>query len=219
MVNAGRRLVAIALALGGVAGCASHADAPASTSTAPAGAVVPQHYTESISSVLLSDDGEHMAAIGSSHHYIFEAPPVLFKALHSPIHSSLTATFSTFHVDKQNHVTGQFMLSLPADAPAGSQQAAAAIGLVRDADGHYEAAGALKGQRYAGWTYRGGREQDKLNKAYTIDFTTDFGAADTAVDGAATPIRTAADGVQLLYWAPIAPIVLPFIFLTKARDH
>ncbi len=212
MVNAGRRLIALALslALAVVAGCASHADKPAAG---------PQHYTESISSVLLSEDGKHMAAIGSDHHYIFEAPPVLFQALHSPIHSSLTATFSTFHVDNKNVVTGEYTLALPADAPADKQQAAAAIGFVRDADGRYETAGTLKGQRFTGWTYKGGREQDKLNKAYTIEFTTDFSAGDAAVDGAATPIRTAADGVQLLYYAPLAPVILPFIYFGKARDH
>ena len=207
-MNVRRRLALAVLAVAtSLAACASH-EAPR-----------PHRYTESISSVLLSEDGTHMAAIGSDHHYVFEAPPVLFKALHSPIHSSLSAAFSTFHVDRQNGVTGEFMLSLPADASPDQQQAAAAIGFVRDADGRYEASGTLKGQRFAGWTYRGGREQDKLNKAYAIDFTTDFSATDAAVDGAATPIRTAADGVQLLYYAPLAPIVLPFIYFTKARDH
>lgn len=212
MVNAGRRLGACVLALAVVAGCASHSDA----TSAPA---APQHYTESISSVLVSEDGKHMAAIGSDHHYIFDAPPVLYRALHSPAHASLAATFSTFHVDRQGVVTGQYTLALPAGAPADQQQAAAAVGLAQGADGQWLASGALTGRRYTGWTYRGGREQDKLNKAYTIDFTTDFSAADTAVDHAATPIRTAADGVQLIYYAPLAPIIIPFIFLDRARDH
>jgi len=64
-----------------------------------------------------------------------------------------------------------------------------------------------------------GREQDRLNKAYVIDVTTDSSASDVAADDAATPIRVAADGVQLVYWAPLAPIVVPILFLSRAKDH
>ena len=209
MVDAGRRLFVCALAAAGLAGCASHADAPAAG----------QHYTESISSVLVSEDGAHMAAIGSDHHYIFDAPPVLYRALHSSVHAQLAATFSTFHVDPHDVVTGEYTLALPAGASPDAQKAAADIGLQRGADGQWQTSGVLKGHRFTGWTYRAGREQDKLNKAYTIEFTTDLGAADTAVDHAATPIRATADGVQMLYYAPLAPIVLPIIFLSRARDH
>ena len=52
-----------------------------------------------------------------------------------------------------------------------------------------------------------------------IDITTEASAADVAVDDAATPIRVAADGVQLLYWAPLAPVIVPILFLTRAKDH
>ena len=188
-------------------GCASHAP--------------PQEhrYTECISSVLLSEDGKHLAAIGSNHHYIFEAPEVLVKALHSPVHPQLSATFSTFHIDQRGVVTGDWLLALATDAPPASQQAAQAVGLVRGADGTFTASGHLKGQRFTGWTYKMGREQDRLNKAYVIDVTTDSSASDVAADDAATPIRVAADGVQLVYWAPLAPIVVPILFLSRAKDH
>ncbi len=176
-------------------------------------------YTESISSVLLSEDGKHMAAIGSDHHYIFEAPEVLVKALHSPVHSQLSATFSTFHVDQRGVVTGDWLIALAADAPPASQQAAQAVGLVRGVDGSFTVSGRLKGQRFTGWTYKLGREQDRLNKAYVITVTTDASAGDVAADDAATPIRVAADGVQLIYWAPLAPIVVPILFLSRAKDH
>ena len=176
-------------------------------------------YTESISSVLLSEDGKHVAAIGSNHHYIFEAPEVLVKALHSPVHPQLSATFSTFHIDQRGVVTGDWLLALATDAPPASQQAAQAVGLVRGADGTFTASGHLKGQRFTGWTYKMGREQDRLNKAYVIDVTTDSSASDVAADDAATPIRVAADGVQLVYWAPLAPIVVPILFLSRAKDH
>jgi hypothetical protein len=208
-----RRLALSLVAAAGVAlaGCATH----------PAGGD-PAHehrYTESISSVLLSEDGKRLAAIGASHHYIFDAPDVLVKALHSPVHAQLQATFSTFHIDKRGVITGDWVLALPAGAAPPSGQAALAIGLAADADGGYSAAGHITGQRFTGWTYRLGREQDKLNKPYLIEVSTDASGADVAADDAATPIRLAADGVQMIYWAPLAPIVLPILFLSRATDH
>jgi len=176
-------------------------------------------YSETISSVLVSEDGAHIAAIGASHHYIFDAPPLVIRALRSPAHGVLAATFSTFHVARDGKVEGRYELSLPAGAAPETQKAAADIGLQRAADGRWQVDGTLRGQRYTGWTYRLGREQDRLNQPYTIEFTTDFTAADTVVDKAATPIRVAADGVQLIYYAPLAPVILPIVFLTKARDH
>jgi hypothetical protein len=202
-------LAAAGLAL---AGCATR---DASSVDSPRG----YRYTESISSVLLAEDGKRLAAIGSDHHYIFDAPEVLVKALHSPVHSQLQATFSTFHVDRRGAVTGDWVLALAPGATPAARQAALEVGLAAGADGGYAAAGRLTGQRFTGWTYRFGREQDKLNKPYLIEVSTDASAGDVAADEAATPIRAAADGVQLIYWAPLAPIVLPILFLSRATDH
>ena len=208
-MNAYRRLALAALAGAAVvlAGCASH-EAP------------PEHrYTETISSVLVSEDGKRIAAIGSNHHYIFGAPEVLVNALRSPAHPQLTATFSTFHIDQRGVVTGDWLLTLAADASPASRQAAQAAGLAPGADGVLAASGRLAGQRFTGWTYKLRGPQDKLNKAYVIDVTVDASAADVAVDDAATPIRLAADGVQLIYWAPLAPVIVPILFLSRAKDH
>jgi len=208
----GRR-VALALIAGAawaLAGCAStEAPVPAQ----------PHRYTETISSVLVSEDGKRIAAIGSGHHYIFDAPEVLVKALRSPVHPQLTATFAAFHLDQRGILTGDWLLTLAPDASASAQQAALDVGLVRGADGTFTAGGRLKGQRFTGWTYKLGGPRDKLNKAYEIEITTESSAADRAVDDAATPIRMAADGVQLIYWAPLAPVIVPILFLTRAKDH
>ena len=209
-MNAVRRLALATTAAAALvlAGCATH-DAPPQ-----------QHrYTESISSVLVSEDGQRIAAIGGNHHYIFGAPEVLVKALRSPVHPQLAATFSTFHIDQRGVVTGDWQLTLAAGASAADRDAAKAVGLVPGVDGVMTASGRLKGQRYTGWTYKLRGPQDKLNQAYLIEFTTEASAADVAVDDAATPIRIAADGVQLIYWAPLAPVIVPILFLTRAKDH
>ena len=196
-----------------LAGCASpaHESAPA---PAPE-----QHYTETISSVLVSGDEKRIAAIGNGHHYIFGAPEVLVKALRSPVHPQLTATFTTFHIDPRGVVTGDWLLTLAPDASPAQREQAREVGLVAGPEGVMAAGGILKGQRFTGWTYSLRGPQDKLNKAYTIDITTEASAADKAVDEAATPIRMAADGVQLIYWAPLAPVIVPVLFLSRAKDH
>jgi hypothetical protein len=196
--------------------CAGCASSPAHEPAPPAHE---QHYTETITSVLVSGDEKRIAAIGSSHHYIFAAPEVLVKALRSPVHPQLTATFTTFHIDPRGVVSGDWLLTLAPDASPTAKEQARAVGLVPGPDGVMAAGGILKGQRYTGWTYSLRGPQDKLNKPTTIDITVEANAADAAVDDAATPIRVAADGVQLIYWAPLAPVIVPVLFLSRAKDH
>lgn len=198
----------------GLAGCAS-ATAPGGAPAAPR----TRSYTETISSVLISDDGKHLVAIGKRHHYIFDAPPVLVRALQSKAHPGLTAIFSPFHVDLHAHIEGDVTLQLPADASDDERREAEAAGLARQSDGTCQWTGHLTGQRYTGWTYEVATQRDKLNRAYTIEINTDETAGSRIVDEAATPIRVAADGVQLIYYAPLAPIIIPMIFLLKANDH
>jgi len=232
-MEAVRRGIGLALAVAGLAACTSPAtpSSSASKSTASAAsaasAVSPaasapatgKTYTETISSLLLSDDGKHIVAIGASHHYIFEAPPLVVRAVRSPVHPQLSASFSTFHVDVAGKVSGQYTIVLPAGASPQAQQGASDIGLVHADDGHWGATGTLAGQRFTGWTYKVGKERQTLNQPYTITFVNDASTADRIVDDAATPIRATADGVQLIYYAPLAPIILPIIFATKASDH
>ena len=209
-MDAVRRAIVLALAAGFLAACSTPAPPPPPP---------PKTYTETISSLLLSEDDKHIVAIGSSHHYIFDAPPLVVRAVRSPVHPQLNASFSTFHVDVTGKVSGQYTIVLPAGVTPESERAAADIGLVRADDGHWGATGTLAGQRFTGWAYKVGRERTALNQPYTITFTNDASTADQIVDDAATPIRVTADGVQLIYYAPLAPIILPIIFATKAKDH
>ena len=200
-----------AIALAGCAGAPVDQPAPAATQ--------PRSYTETISSVLVSEDEKRLAVIGNGHHYIFDAPPLLVKALRSPVHPQLSATFAAFHMDRRGVVSGDWLLTLAPDASSAAREQARAVGLAAGPDGVMAAGGILKGKRYTGWTYALRGAQDKLNKPYEVEITTDLTGADMAVDEAATPIRMAADGVQLIYWAPLAPVIVPILFLTRAKDH
>jgi hypothetical protein len=214
MTDPQRRSLLLGLLGGGAAtllgGCASSGTAKPGT----------RHYTETISSVLISSDDKHLVAIGRDHYYAFDAPPLLVRALHSPEHPQLHAAFTPFHVDAKADVSGDVVLELPSSASPEAHQAAERIGLSRLTDGSWLGSAHLTGHRYTSWAYRSpGQQQEKLSRTYTVEFTADEGLVDTAVDKSTTPLRLAADGVQLIYYAPLAPLIIPFVFLTRARDH
>ena len=180
----------------------------------------PQYrYQETFSSVLISQDNKHLVAVGKTHHYVLDAPPPLVEALHSGLHSQLKAEFSTFRVDPTATVTGDYTLLLAGDLPPAAQKTAADLGFVRDASGTWRENGHLQGRRYSGWTYKMGEHQEKFNQPYTVDVVVEAHHGDAVVQSLDTPIRVAADGVQMIYYAPLAPLIIPVIFLTAAKDH
>ena len=214
MTDPQRRTVLLGLLGGGatalLAGCASSSE----------GEHKQRHYSETVSSVLISSDDKHLVAIGRDHYYAFDAPPLLVRALHSPEHPQLRAVFTPFHVNAKADVSGDVLLELPSSAPPEAHQAAERIGLQRQSDGSWLGSAHLSGHRYTSWAYRTpGEQQEKLSRPYTVEFTVDEGLVETAVDKSTTPLRLAADGVQLIYYAPLAPLTIPFVLLTRARDH
>lgn len=213
MIDRARRGLVLALAASGGAallgGCASGASSRG-----------PRRYTETITSVLASQDHRHIVAIGKDHHYVFDVPETMAAALRSPARAQLNAAFTPFHVDDKGAITGDVMLGVPATAPADVLKAAEDIGLARQADGSRAASVHLTGRRYASWAYKHpDQTQERLGHPYTIDITTDETLDEAAVDKAVTPVRVAADGVQLIYYAALAPIIIPFVFITRAKDH
>jgi hypothetical protein len=208
-MNSNRRGIILAMAAAGalaVSGCASTQHPP-------------HTYKETISSVLLSSDNKHLVAIGSNHHYVFDAPAPLVAALHASLHPRLSAEFSTFNVDPQSTITGEYTLVLEGGLAPEEQTAAEELGFARGPDGRWLEQGRLAGRRYTGWTYKTGEHQEKLNKPYTIEITVEARHGDAIVDSLDTPIRVTADGVQMLYFLPLAPVIIPVIFLTAAKDH
>jgi len=214
MTDLYRRRLVVALAVAGgsrvLGGCASTTSAPKEQ----------RRYSETISSVLASQNDRHIVAIGRNHHYVFDVPEVLARALRSPARTQLSAVFTPFHVDAHGDISGEVTLRLPPGAAPEMQRAAGEVGMAHQTDDSWQASIRLAGHRYSSWTYRTpGDKQEKLGQTYTIDVTTDAGVADTAAEAVDTPVRLAADGVQLIYYAALAPIIIPFIFLTRARDH
>ncbi|MBV8123276.1 MAG: hypothetical protein JOY60_01465 [Burkholderiaceae bacterium] len=180
----------------------------------------PAHqYTETISSLLISNDFKSVVIIGEHYHYIFTAPLHLVEALSSPLHAELSGSFSTFRVEKNGHISGQFDLNLnPALTPE-QQAQATQLGFAPDADGKLKLHGELSGKRYPQGTLKAGRHTQALNQSYTIDISVDESRGDAVADDLLSPITAGSDGVLLLYYAALAPILIPVAILSKAPKN
>jgi len=177
------------------------------------------HYTETVASLLISNDYKSIVIIGDRYHYIFAAPPHLVDALSSPLHAQLSGSFSTFHVEKNGHISGQFDLNLNAASTPELREQAAQLGFVADAGGTLTLHGDLSGKRYPQGTLKAGRHSQPLNQSYVIDISVDESRGDAVADDLLSPITAGSDGVLLLYYAALAPILIPIAILTKAPKN
>ena len=122
-------------------------------------------YTEEVSSVLMSEDGEKLVFIGDGYHYVFDTPLGLSQSLHSSLRKSLFAEFKEFRVDKNDHVIGDITISLDESASQEDKEEAMAIGydkrLVSPALDI-----SLQGKRYKSSGVATDRAEYKLNYKY-----------------------------------------------------
>ena len=61
-------------------------------------------YTETVSQILISQDGKSIVILGATFHYVLDANPNLMQAISSSLHAKLVASFSEFRVDREGEV-------------------------------------------------------------------------------------------------------------------
>mgnify|MGYP003704415217 CR=1 FL=1 len=212
-MNKQRRSLLIALAVaaastlgGGLAGCASKAQVAEVT------------YTENVSTLLLSADGKELVVLGEKYHYVFPAPQEIVRLEASPLKTSVVAIIDPFTVQPDGSLGGSYTLEFkPADAAA-PEAALAELGFVKEADGRWLFHGALSGKRYLiGNTLKQWRSQEKLQRTYTVTVRDLQSAHDRAADKLMSPVALASDGVFLIYFVLLAPILIPVLFLTEEK--
>jgi len=174
-----------------------------------------QRYAETVSSLLLSRDGKHLVFIGNEYHYVFDVPPQLVQTLLSELHRKVNGHISSLHVDKQSSITGQYHLTLPSELSEQERSEAASLGFVADADGQLMQAGPILGKRYIQGTLRDGRQLEPLNKTYTVEITADQSPGDVVAGEVATPLTVGSDGVLLIYFIALAPLLIPLAIMTR----
>lgn len=171
----------------------------------------PRGYTEEVSSVLISKDEKYLVVITNSYHYIFDAPPILVKAITGSFHKALTAEISYFYVHTFGKTTGSVDLNLRG-ATDESIQSALNAGFSKTSDGATTRV-VLKGTRYEAAGVRP-TEQYKLNKMYRVGVLAEQSSSEKVAKSLLTPITVAADGVLILFGVPLAILGLT-IFCDK----
>ena len=206
-----RRRLLLASLIGvaaGTSGCAS-----------TAGPVI-QTYSETISSLFVTQDGSKLLVVGQRYHYFFDAPPHLVQALSAPWHEQMTGELSSFHVDTKGVITGRYTLRVPAALPDAQRSEAQALGFARvDGAPDLSLIGDLQGKRYLENTFRVHRIRQTLNKPYTVEISAEQGLGDRIADTLATPLSTAAEGVTMLYYGALAPVLIPFSVISREKKN
>ncbi|GAA0753052.1 hypothetical protein LRH25_26405 [Ideonella azotifigens] len=210
--------------LSALAGCAGDPPKPAATPAPPpdSGTSVVR-YTETISSLLISQDRKNIVVIGSGYHYIFDAPPGLLALLASPLHARSKGNLSSFRVDAKGKIRGHYTLQIDNLITPSEQDAARSMGFIRGADPANPEAhvlrGELVGQRYLQSTLVSARATEKLNQRYVIEVTAEQSTGDRVAGALSTPVTVATDGVLLLYTIVLSPIVVPLVVLTREKKN
>ena len=183
------------------------------------------HYTEKVSSILISQDKQKLVFIGEPYHYIFDAPAGIVNTLQLPFHSKVSGNLSDFHVDNQDGVTGLYSLVIAGNLQGQDQLDAVAAGFKPDASGKLTLSGKIAGRRYQEDTSLYGKfhpvrnqkektdeatgSAESLNKTYSIIVTYDPSNGEKAADTLISPIVVSSEGLYLLFNVFLAPVVIP----------
>ena len=159
-------------------------------------------YSEEVTSILMTKDGENIVFIGDDYHYVFDAPLELSDSLRSSFRKSLFAKFKDFRVDIQNKVVGTVTLTLDESASQDDKNEAIKIGYEKRPDGP-----ALEltifGKRYNSGDVTIDNAGYRLNYTYQVKVLEERGSFEKAALTAATPITVLADGALWLVGVPL----------------
>lgn len=180
--------------------------------------VVVQTYTEQVSTLLLSRDGRQLVVLGEQYHYVFAAPSELVELAKTTWKSEVTALIDPFEVSLDGRIHGQYTLVL-ARLPAGvTPQVLNALGFVSTQEGRWTRRGVIAGRRYmVGNTLREGRTREALPQTYTVTVRAQTTKGQQVADELSTPIVMTANGALLIYYALLAPVLLPVMYLSQEK--
>lgn len=178
--------------------------------------IVSQRYTESVGAVLISQDGRHLVVLGERYHYIFDAPAALVQALASPLHGRMAGVLAGFQVNLEGTTRGDYDIRLPGDLDETASAQAAALGFQADpTDGALHLSGRLQGRRFLEGALRARRTPMTLNQVYQVEITAEQRASEQAADALVSPITVAAEGVTMLYYIVLAPVLIPLALISR----
>lgn len=183
-----------------------------------------QTYTEQVSVVMITRDKQQFVVLGERYHYIFAAPEELVALLNSPLKPQANAVFDPFSVKLDGQTRGKYHLRLPASLKRAEAEDAKAMDFVQQADGSWLLEGELRGKRFiqgsklfAGRVHANLAKNETLPHTHIVTVEAETSPGETAAQEAATPLAVTADGVWMLYFAVLVPVILPLMFLAREK--
>jgi hypothetical protein len=158
-------------------------------------------YTETMQTVLSSQDGRVFVAVGRQYHYVFDNKSSLLALLRSDLHRLMTAEFQDFQLSRDNTISGKFKLRLQIAALSPKQlQSAFDAGFKPSPDGALLVMTVdVQGRRYdAGGFHLPASGLIQLNKAYTVRVYYPSGVVEKVL---MTPLALTADGIIITFAA------------------
>lgn len=166
-------------------------------------------YTESVSSVLISQDKQKIVFIGKKYHYVFDAPVELVETLELPFHSKVSGTLSNFYVDKNGAVTGLYSLQIANNLSEKDGSDAISAGFKPDAAGRFTLSGKIGGTRFLSGDFEKNAVAQKLNKTYAIEVAYEPSSGEKAAETLISPIIVTSEGLFFIFGIVLAPVLIP----------
>ena len=158
----------------------------------------PPTYTEKLSSLYMTEDGDDLVIFTDSYHYIFKMPENLSTALASDYAKALSARFNQFHVAKDNSISGEVELTVSVSR-ASQQQLDDAYNDGFTQTHKYWLTNKIKlhGIRYQSDGVNPALSEQQLNGNYNIKITEDRTVGGTLLMIPKTPVTILEDVVQI----------------------
>ncbi|MCW8922658.1 MAG: hypothetical protein OQK69_03370 [Gammaproteobacteria bacterium] len=155
-------------------------------------------YTEKLSSLYMSEDGDNFIVFTDSYHYIFKMPDALLTALGSDYAKVLSARFNQFHVAKDSSISGEVELMVSVSR-ASQQQLDFAYNNGFTQTHKYWLTNKIKlhGMRYQSDGINPVLSEQQLNGNYNIKITEDRTVGGTLLIIPKTPVTILEDVVQI----------------------
>lgn len=165
-------------------------------------------YVESVSSILVTEDGRNLVFIGQTYHYIFDVPPMLVKTLNGSFHQAITANISRFYVNPDGKINGSFVMQVMPEATDADKASALESGY-RKRGNQISYSSRLSGIRYQSAGIAALTTTQQLNKTYSVEVLVRKSDSKIAFENIMSPIKKIIESEKLsLGPAPLLPLRL-----------
>lgn len=176
-----------------------------------------QNYSETVKSVYISEDKNNLVVISTDFHYVFKTTPDVLVALDDRVHKKISAMFSPLYVDGNNDTSIQYTLKLTPDHTPAQLDIALNSGFKKYRGIDVSSEGEMKGVRYRSGGLQIPADATRLNNTYDIHVIQSTSKAANTAKILLSPITLAADGVLIIGFVALTPIIYPFAKLLNSR--